>query len=125
MCVAFKLYALPMICSQGSDEQMNCSLDLDEGEGESHSPLSSQEEPQAGLGAPGEEQDLPEGMQCGGEEPQTGGAASQRQRQSTERPDGSLVRRSRGEESLLSKMCTVSCYYYCLKFFSRDPVFCV
>ena len=96
-----------MICSQGSDEQLNCSLDLDEGEeeeeGESHSPLSSQEEPQAGLGAPGDEQDLPEGMQCGGEEPQTGGAASQRQRQSTERPDSSLVRRGRGEESLLSK----------------------
>ncbi|XP_062335263.1 acyl-CoA-binding domain-containing protein 5A isoform X1 [Osmerus eperlanus] len=85
---------------EGSDEQMNCSLDLEEGEeGESHSPLSSQEEPQAGLGAPGVEQDLPEGMQCGGEEPQTGGAASYRQRQSTERPDSSLVRRSRGSRS--------------------------
>ena len=42
----------------------------------------------------------PQGIRCGGEDGDTGGTMSQRQRLNVDMPDSSLVRRGRGEAAL-------------------------
>uniref|UniRef100_A0A8C8FLK6 Acyl-CoA-binding domain-containing protein 5 n=1 Tax=Oncorhynchus tshawytscha TaxID=74940 RepID=A0A8C8FLK6_ONCTS len=80
---------------QGSEAHTDRCLELDEEEqGESHSPLSDQEGP---CGTPEDSQGPPKGIQCGGEDGETSGGASQRQIQNTDRVDNSLVRRERGK----------------------------
>lgn len=84
---------------QGSEAHTDRCLELDEEEqGESHSPLSDQEGPaEAPCGTPEYPQGPPKGIQCGGEDGETSGGASQRQRLNTDRPNSSLVRRERGK----------------------------
>uniref|UniRef100_A0AAZ3PRD6 ACB domain-containing protein n=1 Tax=Oncorhynchus tshawytscha TaxID=74940 RepID=A0AAZ3PRD6_ONCTS len=82
---------------EGSEAHTDRCLELDEEEqGESHSPLSDQEGP---CGTPEDSQGPPKGIQCGGEDGETSGGASQRQIQNTDRVDNSLVRRERGSRS--------------------------
>ncbi|XP_036790629.1 acyl-CoA-binding domain-containing protein 5A isoform X2 [Oncorhynchus mykiss] len=86
---------------EGSEAHTDRCLELDEEEqGESHSPLSDQEGPaEAPCGTPEDSQGPPKGIQCGGEDGETSGGASQRQRLNTDRVDNSLVRRERGSRS--------------------------
>uniref|UniRef100_A0AAZ3Q859 ACB domain-containing protein n=1 Tax=Oncorhynchus tshawytscha TaxID=74940 RepID=A0AAZ3Q859_ONCTS len=89
----------PRHVASDSDSEVYCdSMDqfgLEE-QGESHSPLSDQEGP---CGTPEDSQGPPKGIQCGGEDGETSGGASQRQIQNTDRVDNSLVRRERGSRS--------------------------
>uniref|UniRef100_A0A8C7H7R2 Acyl-CoA-binding domain-containing protein 5 n=1 Tax=Oncorhynchus kisutch TaxID=8019 RepID=A0A8C7H7R2_ONCKI len=82
---------------EGSEAHTDRCLELDEEEqGESHSPLSDQEGPaEAPCGTPEDSQGPPKGIQCGGEDGETSGGASQRQIQNTDRVD----RRERGSRS--------------------------
>uniref|UniRef100_A0A4W5M1U9 Acyl-CoA-binding domain-containing protein 5 n=1 Tax=Hucho hucho TaxID=62062 RepID=A0A4W5M1U9_9TELE len=84
---------------EGSEAHTDRCLELDEEEqGESHSPLSDQEGPaEAPCGTPEDPQGPPKGIQCGGEDGETSGGASQRQRLNTDRANSSLVRRERGK----------------------------
>ncbi|XP_071397892.1 acyl-CoA-binding domain-containing protein 5A [Centroberyx affinis] len=79
-----------------SSEHNRSMDDLDEEENQVLPPL---EEPQA---LQENQEDLhtpPEGVRCGGEDGETGGTISRRQRLNADMPDGSLVRRGRGSRS--------------------------
>ncbi|XP_052339973.1 acyl-CoA-binding domain-containing protein 5A-like isoform X1 [Oncorhynchus keta] len=82
---------------EGSEAHTDRCLELDEeDQGESHSPLSDQEGPaEAPCGTPEDSQGPPKGIQCGGEDGETSGGASQRQRLNTDR----VNRRERGSRS--------------------------
>ncbi|XP_029934968.1 acyl-CoA-binding domain-containing protein 5A isoform X2 [Myripristis murdjan] len=80
---------------EGSDHNRSMD-DLDEEE--NHVPPAL-EEPQALHETQEELHGPPEGIRCGGEDGDTSGTISQRQRLNANMPDGSLVRRGRGSRS--------------------------
>ncbi|XP_071340843.1 acyl-CoA-binding domain-containing protein 5A [Trachinotus anak] len=79
---------------QEESPEHNRSLDdLDEEENHVLEPLEATQEIQEGVQGP------PKVIRCGGEDGETGGTMSQRQRLNADRPDGSLVRRGQGSSS--------------------------
>lgn len=93
------------------NSEHNRSLDdLDEEESHVLPPLG---EPHATQETQEDIDDPPQVIRCGGEDGETGGTMSQRQRVNADMPDGSLVRRGRGEVVLVERLYSKNLVLLC------------